>query len=451
MGMACLLHAQEQGEAKQPDAVATVTITANQTITDEEVFDEATSVVITSNARFIKGENGRLIFRRPFNAPRSQLFEGFAPGDVVFEGKGCDAGGNVFPEWWGATASDDPTSGGVNVSAINAALASVANTPLAVSLSGVYYINNKVRPLSSSRLTAAERGAIKAVPNLSLPPGDYMVEIKGQSQVTIDGIEVDGNRANQTQSAAHAYGGIIAVNSNHCTIKNCKIHDCNGPPTGGAVGNGVRTHRATEITIADNEIYSNNGCGINLYNTSSKIRVVHNTIHNNCEIGIESEGRGENYKDYRNTAITIADNDIVGSAEKGRLDDHSVLVDWNDDVTITGNRCRNSTHNGIEVLGSSKVAISNNDCENNGDVGPPYTWAGIRITAEGFLEDGRSSDVAIRNNKVTGSQYGIYLDTVDRAVIHANTITDTVHGPLMIGPRASDVDISGNRIEQTRR
>jgi len=427
-----------------------ITLSANQTISGTRTFDETTSVVVAAGARFIKGPNGKLVFKGQFKCPREIVFQGFAPGDVTLESERSTTGDAVAPEWWGAAGSNDPASAAVNVAAINAALAAVARPGLPVTLKGVYYINDKIRPRSGSRLTAEGSGAIKAVPNISLPPGDYMVEIKGQSDVTIDGIEVDGNRANQTPDAAHAYGGVIAIHSRRCTIINCAVHDCNGPLTGGAVGNGVRTYIASDITIANNQIHGNNGCGVNLYNRSHKIRVIDNVIRNNREIGVESEGRGANYKDFRNSEITISGNDIGGAAEPDRLDDHGILVDWTDRSTVSGNRCRNTRHNGIEILGCHDITVAKKQCEKNGDVGPPYTWAGIRVTAEGFGDDGRSSNVAIRDNTVTGSQFGIYLDNVDHVTIHANTITGTSHGALIVGRGAVDVEVSDNLLEAAK-
>ncbi len=289
---------------------------------------------------------------------RRQIFAGFAAGEVVFEG-GCV----VSPQWWGASAAGDPAAAAANVAAINAALAAVANSGGAVLLDGLYYVNGTIRPLSNSKLTAAGRGVIKAVPHLPLPPGHYLIEINGQSAVAIDGIELDGHRTGQVQDASHACGGVLVVRSSRCTIVNCKVHDCNGQTTGGAIGNGIRTNTATDIRISENQLYSNNGCGINVYFDSRRVRVTDNTIWNNTEIGIESEGRcGADYTNHRNVMITITGNKISGKTDVGRPDDHSILVDWNDNAVIFDNECQNNNHNGIEILGSRGVTVAGNRC-----------------------------------------------------------------------------------------
>ena len=104
----------------------------------------------------------------------------------------------------------DPASASVNTTAINAALAYAANTGDSVLLNGVYYVNGQIKPKSKESLIAGTAGGIiKAVPNLSPPTSGYLVNVSGKSGFTMDGIELDGNRANQTQDAAHAYGGIL--------------------------------------------------------------------------------------------------------------------------------------------------------------------------------------------------------------------------------------------------
>ena len=355
----------------------------------------------------------------------------------------------MSPQWWGASAAGDPAAAAANVAAINTALAAVANSGGAVSLDGLYYVNGTIRPRSGSKLIAAGRGTIKAVPHLplwKLPPlGRYLIEIDGQSGVIIDGIELDGNRTRQVQDSGHAYGGILIVRSSHSTIANCKVHDCNGQTTGGAIGNGIRTNAATDILISKNQIYSNNGCGINAYFDSQRVRLSDNTIWNNTDIGIESEGRcGADYAHHRSTMITITGNHISGKTDRGRVDDHSILVDWTDQALIVDNECKNNNHNGIEILGCRQVTVAGNRCANNGDVGPPATWAGIRVTAECYREDGRSLDVAIRDNRIAGSQHGIYVDTATRVRVTGNKVTGTIHDALKIAAGTADVSVSGN-------
>ena len=439
------LYAQQDRNLPARDPSSTVaakqiTIVGASTVSGTRTFDRSVVVDVAAGGKFVKGSRGRLIFKRQPKAPRRQIFEGFLAGEVVFEGD-CV----VSPQWWGASAAGDPAAATANVAAINAALAAVCNSGGAVLLDGLYYVNGTIRPLSASKLTAAGRGVIKAVPHLPLPQGQYLIEINGQSAVTIDGIELDGNRTGQVQDAAHACGGVLIVRSSHSTVANCKIHDCNGQTTGGAIGNGIRTNTATDILISKNQLYSNNGCGINVYFDSRRVRVTDNTIWNNTEIGIESEGRcGADYTKHRNAMITISGNNISGSTDAGRVSDHSILVDWNDNAAILNNECKNNNHNGIEILGSRQVTVAGNRCANNGDVGPPATWAGIRVTAEIYGADGRSQNVTIRDNRIAGSQHGIYVDTADHVLITGNKIVGTIHDALKIAAGTADVSVSGN-------
>ena len=78
-----------------------------------------------------------------------------------------------------------------------------------------------------------------------------------------------------------------------------------------------------------------------------------------------------------------------------------------------------------------QVTVAGNHFANNGDVGPPATWAGISVTAEGYGENGRSQSVTIRDNRIAGSQHGIYVDTADHVLITANKIAGTVHDAVL--------------------
>ncbi len=416
-------------------------LVADRTVVGLQTFDGAEPLMIVGKARFVKGDGGKLKFRRPPHAPRAQIFYGFALDDITFDTATSNAYDSVFPEWWGAAGNDDPANAKVNVAAINAALAAVSNTLLAVSLEGTYVIDSKILPRSGSTLQGP--GTVKAIPHLALPPHSYLIEVRGQTEVTIDGVGVDGNRLNQKQDAAHTFGGIFVVESARCIVKKCNVHDCNGPVTGGGCGNGIRTHKASDVLIADNTIASNNGCGINIYFSSKRIQAVRNTILNNTEIGIESEGRnGTNYADFRNTDILLFDNDISGHTESDRREDHGILIDWTDETTVLSNRCKISRSNGIEILGCREVVIVGNHCENFGGKRPTDPWAAVRVTAERYGKDGRSSNVSIFGNTLTQSLHGIYLDAVDNVVVGKNTITEILcTETLKVGPGVSNLRV----------
>ena len=422
------LHAQ-QADGRKAAPCAT-----DQTVVGLRVFDDADPVTVSNGVRFVKGDGGKLRFKRPPRAARTQLFRGFEPGDITFEAVGPGAEASVYPEWWGAAGNDAPSCAKANVAAINAALTAVSNTHLAVSLEGTYCIDGQLFPRSGSTLKGP--GAVKAVPGLSLPPHSYLIEVRGQSEVVIDGVEVDGNRLSQAQDAAHTYGGIYVTESTRCTVRKCVVHHCNGPLNGGGCGNGIRTRAASDVLIADNTIHSNNGCGINIYYASKRVQAVHNTIFNNTEIGIESEGRnGRNYAAFRNEDIFLFDNEISGHTEPDRREDHAVLVDWTDEATVLSNRCRLSRSNGIEILGCRQVVIAGNTCKEFGGKRPADPWAAVRITAERYGEDGRSQHVAIFGNDLSLSLNAVYLDTVDGAVIGENRVAGIENKePLKVGP-----------------
>ncbi len=382
----------------------------------------------------------------PFEAGRYTVFKG--SGAVILSGVSTP---QIFPEWWGAAGDNQTTSATINVTAINAALAVANGTLLPVSLTGTYYINGQITPGSNSKLISDGSGVLKAVPSISgIAAGDYLISVNGQTNFNIDRVEVDGNRTNQTQDSGHAFGGVIFLNSTNCAITNSRVHDMNGQLTGGAVGNGIRTWQSGNILIANNAIYSNNGCGMNLFFSSANITVIGNRIWNNTEIGIESEGRnGTDYTNYRNSQLTIANNHILGKSDVSRLDDHSILLDWTDSSTITGNFCGYNNHNGIEVLGAHEITITGNMCVNNGDTGAPYIWAGIKVTAEGFGESGRCMNITVTGNQVSTSQYGIHIDTAYYVIVNGNNVTAVPNSAMRLDGGNYELNITNNDLTST--
>lgn len=368
-------------------------------------------------------------------------------------GKVKITGGTVYPEWWGARSGNGATNASANVAAVNAALSSGLdrNNPITVSLEGLYYVDNRIYPKSASRLVGRNNGCIKAVPNISIPIWAYLVDVDGQSDVIIDSIEIDGNRLSQHQDSKHSFGGIICQNSTNCSITNNKIHDTNGQLTGAAAGHGIRTLNADNVSILNNMVYSCNGDGINLFFNSTAILVSHNVLHNNSEIGIESEGRKDtDYRNHRNHNITIVGNIIRGHSDAKRISDHSILLDWTDSAIISNNQCLDNRHNGIEVLGCRSVSISNNICQNNGDVGYPYVWAGISVVSESFGADGKNENIIITGNQIKGSQFGINIDTVSDIFISGNFIAAVKNCGVMIGKKVARIKLIDNTIESTK-
>jgi parallel beta-helix repeat protein len=159
----------------------------------------------------------------------------------------------------------------------------------------------------------------------------------------------------------------IQVNSDSNSIFNNTIRNC---------ANGIRFSYSDGNNISNNEIFSINGIGIELFNSSNN-----NLIKNNVQAdfdGIYLEDSNENY--------------IIGNTV----------------TTVYGYQ------NGIWVYYSSNNTIENNTCNLNG-------WAGIRI---------EWSYYNILNNNTSNSnwRYGIELQNTEYNIVEGNTLLDNANG-----------------------
>ena len=199
-----------------------------------------------------------------------------------------------------------------------------------------------------------------------------------QNNVTIDGIEIDGNSANQSESPTVC--DLITIVGEHSKVVNCKLYNA---PDSGIMFSGVKDGECCNNYIdgaADLCIYVNDGStdssnlerclisknilknglagGIGLKRTASKTIISENIIES-CGNGITLE-RASTLYDYA-TNVQIVNNLIRNvDAYADYSSSIGIRIYCSDNVICTGNKLENHKHCGIMLSGSKDCVISNN-------------------------------------------------------------------------------------------
>jgi len=305
---------------------------------------------------------------------------------------------------------------------------------------GTYLVSGTISVPSNRTLIGEIGSIIKAVDDNSISNSIFKNEnwLSGNDNwISIIGIEINGNKGNQI--GEHDYKGIWFNNVDNFKIQRCIVYNCYGygDPVSGT-GSAIFVQNATQGDISNNSVYDNGGNGILVYYGSSFIIVANNLVINNSQIGIESEGRnGSNYADYRNSNINIIGN--ICRSNK----DHNILVDWTDNTNIANNVCTGSLHNGIELLGSHEISVTNNIVHSNGD---NNSWADIKVTAQEYGENGRNQNITITGNTLGVSLYNsLIIDTTYNILVNGNIMLSQYKG-VVINTASAALNITSNRI-----
>lgn len=199
-------------------------------------------------------------------------------------------------------------------------------------------------------------------------------------------------------------------------------------PTTGSTGriDGSKIHNnfvglfasgAYSMTIANSEIYSNQGEGLLARDESQGFVISGNNVHNNTTEGINAN---------LSTNMKILNNQVHDNTEEGILVESS-----SNNNTITGNTVASNAE-GIVVARSINNLISGNDAHDNNK-------SGIRVS-------GDATNVA-SNNQVLNNT--ISNNTVDGLALFNHADKNLVKGNTVQGNKTNGINIKsgGNRIE----
>lgn len=181
-----------------------------------------------------------------------------------------------------------------------------------------------------------------------------IIDIRGTSNITIRGFELDGSTSRST-----ADGILITGGAHHITIADCIVHDCGGGGIGTfnsnvvAGGPGGEAGGSDYITFEDNVVY---GCCANATGDPSGMGLHGQSFFDNAP-GFHSVIR-------RNRIF----NNIATFVGEKHTDGNGIIIDLQGDgplVLIENNLCYFNGGRGIHVFKSKNVAIRNNTTYQN--------------------------------------------------------------------------------------
>ncbi|MHB8882708.1 MAG: right-handed parallel beta-helix repeat-containing protein [Thermodesulfovibrionales bacterium] len=415
---------------------------------------------IARGGMLIRTSKYTIAVQGPFTAGYYQVFDGFRQGDVTFRDGSVK---EVYPQWWG-----ENTSASIN-NAINA-------FPVVYCPPGIYRIESEVLLNSYTELHGTRgktifqrpRGTRYTGTNIAgvRYPDPFMIgfythgsgNYNARVEVTVEGITVDGNSYNSTDSGRLT--GIYMHSGSHIRVIDCTVRNL-GRTADFALGTGIVFTWVKGGTIRGCQSYDNSGNGMDLYAYNQDILVTENETYRNGVAGIESEGRiGENYRLPRNRGIVITGNYVHDNAGApwgagGMSFGHGILVGWSDNVIVTNNIVSGNVIwiGAITVLGSSDVVIGNNSISRNVSASPvDPTGFGIGVFAQYdvYRDEGVSRNIVIANNSLSGNHNGILIRDAVGVAIEGNVIDrpDSPTGGIICekGKAGKNVSIRNNVI-----
>jgi parallel beta-helix repeat protein len=248
----------------------------------------------------------------------------------------------------------------------------------------------------------------------------------GANDITLDcnGFEIDGDDDDDGEY------GILASGRTGTTIKNCVIKEHS---------RGIYFGSDTTGTIHDNDIFSNwdygiymsyddiglitvennsihnvsggDGRGVYIYRNMENVTFKNNTIYENSNYGLRSEG---SFSSGGNWNITFVNNTFFRNLGAGV----GLYLSVTSNSTIEGNTIYDNIGDGVYLINAENVTILNNSIYNtNGGVANPQDY-GIRAAntnksyfANNLIMNHSSSDQGLRINDVNGNNNVIHNNT----------------------------------------
>lgn len=335
----------------------------------------------------------------------------------------------------------DGTADQVQINQAIAALPSEGGTVLL--MEGQYTISATITLASNVKLQGMGASTVIFVANstqINAITGDTL------SNVSIESLLIDGNKANQTSAGTELNQNGIFFN----VITNGKIFNVwsKNNEASGALLAGSNTG----CTISNNNFVENQRNGVylnfsnNNYNTitgnicndnvdyhgiaisqSSYNTITGNTCKGNGECGIQNDGSAIGNVIQGNTCIS---NDWTGIAIEAEVGGAFPTY-----TTVTANNCQLNSHEGIRITGSSYCVVSSNIVYNNNQAGG---YDGILLNVgSGTTHPGHNRIVG--NIVSTNHAYGLHI-------ADASAPVNYVMGNDFVNNSTPYLDASGNAV-----
>lgn len=320
----------------------------------------------------------------------------------------------------------------------------------------------------------AGRGAESIIsPN---SPGFYVTA----DNVTIDGFEVDGGEV-----------GVHVEGANNVTVSNNYIHGQRHPLATGTFvgflgsGDGVLVTASTNVEVSDNLIEDTDDESVQV-SGSLNVDVINNVLDNsnngdvNGHWAISYKNIGGNSVVSGNTIKTgfdggieifdgsgtlVSNNTITG--QNGVETDVGILLDGTEDVLVSANIIDGTGDNGINVIDSTDIEVSDNQIGLNGGAnningdgifvggGSDIEVSDNEITnttsTAGDIGSGvqvvNSDDVTVEDNTIYNMEWdGVRLESVTNTEVSGNDIDDVTMSGIFVGGPSDTVLLHGNNI-----
>ena len=226
--------------------------------------------------------------------------------------------------------------------------------------------------------------------------------------IRIEGVTVDGNRANNAHLNGCRGAGIFFYRVNNSQIHNCTVHDYNG--------DGFSFQQSSNISIENCVSHHNVGLGFHPGSGSQRPTIRNSTAYENRDDGL--------FLCWRVCHGTFEGNELRGNGRYGISIGHK-----DSDNLLRGNTVIGNANHGVyfrnepEYTGGHRNRLEGNKIYNNGTNGK----------GSGIYIDGETNDTVIVGNEI-GNQSEVGDSTQRFGVV--------------IGAKAKRVKLEGNRMER---
>lgn len=329
----------------------------------EGVYTMNNSLLIPSGVT-VRGVAGRTILRKSAGV-ESALVE---DGDYGETGLRV-AEPEKFKPGMGVAISDDTLRSGWNVS-----------------ISAVTAVEGNLLRINPMTLRDYDHEKLHARVSNNFP---ILAVIDGQN-VVIEGLTVDGNKAQNTYLDGCRGGAIYLYRVKDITVRNCAAHDYNG--------DGISFQITSDVKVLNSESYGHTGYGVHPGTGSERPTIENCRIHDNGQVGL--------FLCWRVRHGRISHNTIESNGQYGISIGHKDTDNEFEDNTVT--------HNGVTGVLFRDESFANSGHRNtfranhildNGDARQGY----------GFLIYPHAGDIVIEGNQISETRatnktqrFGVY-------------------------------------------
>lgn len=290
--------------------------------------------------------------------------------------------------------------------------------------------------------------------------------------VTIEGLEVDGNKANQASPmncikfSSPAKGG---------RVLNCKVHDAYGYNIVGfpgvtdmlvsgcisedALSEGIEFQGVVRGVIANNVVRNAGKNGIYVWantaggGTCNGVTVTGNEVYNSAAL---TAGFAGIRVDDGATDVTVIGNTVVGGGTTcPGISIASSTATAVKDIAVVGNTVRSATSNGITVSVANNVTVTGNT------VSAPTTYGiscgttvtnvviegnTVRAAGSDGINVGTGNNIAVVGNSVVSAGANGINCAATKSTITGNLVTSATTSGIQVGSSAHQFEVVGNTV-----